>query len=93
MQQVDSTLHFPLAGVDVSTAYDRQRIGNPAEGVYGYSTPDAVNVRAIEPATNRARGGSRSGLSKWIETRPSGSTKWVIQCLDVIVTASAGAQG
>lgn len=90
MQSVDTTLHFPLSGVDVSTAFDRQRIGS-VEGVYSYSTPDAVNVRSIEPNTNRARGGSRPGLKKYVAARPMG-VRWVVQDLNVIVIASAEAQ-
>lgn len=91
MQDVPLVMKFPLSGVDVSTAFDRQRIGS-VEGVYSYSTPDAVNVRSIEPNTNRARGGSRPGLGKYVTTRPN-NVRWVCQGLDVVVIASAGAQG
>ncbi len=65
-QPVD--LHFPLAGLDVSTAYDRQPNRPVAGGDYARTTPVAVNVRAYEPRTDRSRGGSRSGLSRYPPT-------------------------
>lgn len=77
-------LHFPLCGVNVATAYDRQPIRTTQDGVYAYTTPAAQNVRAVEPETNRARGASRLGLEKWVETRPRG-VRWITQELTLIV--------
>lgn len=50
-------LVFPLRGIDSSNEYDRQPQG---------TTIDGENVRAFESLTQRARGGSRSGLNKYI---------------------------
>lgn len=71
-QFVDMT--FPRSGIDVSTGYAMQRTG---------TTPVGLNVRTFEPATNRARGGQRPGLSKYITTRPAGAA--LLQDLIAIV--------
>ncbi len=81
-------LHFPKAGVDVSQAFGAQparKIGE--EGEYAKTTPVGVNVRGVDPSELRYRGGTRPGLSKWISTRPIGSTRWVLQGLDVVYGA------
>jgi hypothetical protein len=49
-------LTFPTYGIDLSQEFDLQR---PA------TTPVAINVRGYEPQTQRDRGGSRPGLSKY----------------------------
>jgi hypothetical protein len=54
---------FPVAGIDVSMAFVQQR---------PQTTPSGLNVRAYEPGTNRARGGQRSGLSKFVGAQPNG---------------------
>lgn len=74
-------LPFPLRGVDVSTEYELQP---------ELTAPEAANVRGVEPATARERGGSRPGLSRWIDARV-GDTEAMIQCLDAVVTADADA--
>lgn len=60
--------HFPLAGLETSAVFDRQPTRNTRYGP-ARTTAEAQNVRAFEAATDRARGGSRPGLSKYIETR------------------------
>lgn len=50
-------LLFPEKGIDNSVALQQQRVG---------TTPVAVNVRLYEPSTDRARGGSRPGLVRFI---------------------------
>lgn len=72
-------LIFPVDGVDVSCAYDRQP---------GGTTPAGVNVRGYETLTNRDRGGSRSGLSPYMQLIPGGG---LIQCLNIIVDPTAPA--
>src|SRR5690348_392381 len=51
-------LQFPLEGVDETRSFVRQRSG---------TTPDALNVVTFDPGSNcsRARGGSRSGLTRY----------------------------
>lgn len=51
-------LSFPLAGIDSSDPVDSQR---------PMTTRDSLNVRSIEPSALRLRGGSRSGISKFID--------------------------
>lgn len=76
-------LTFPKLGVDVSTSYAEQREG---------TTPLGINVRTYEPLTNRARGGQRPGISKFISGQVSGTN--VIQELALLVsTGFAGIQG
>ncbi len=50
-----SDLQYPVEGVDSTRAFSRQRQG---------TTPGAQNVRAFDPGTDRARGGSRAGMDK-----------------------------
>ncbi len=73
-------MEFPARGVDVSEAFDEQR---------QLTTPVGTNVRLYEPSTMRARGGSRSGLTKFIEDQPDGSK--LIQHLNVIVDPTVDA--
>jgi hypothetical protein len=81
-QGVIADLFFPINGVDVSSSLELQTPD---------TTPLGTNVRAFEPTTNRARGGSRPGLSKFIPAVPSNSS--VIQHLNVIVDPQATAIG
>ena len=73
---------FPLRGIDVACVFDQQ----PPD-----STPVGLNVRAYESLTERARGGSRPGLSRYINAQVSGSNK--IQHLTYIVDPQAVALG
>ena len=58
MGQVDVLdVRFPLQGL--SRQYGFQ---SPLEGVSGYTTPDCLNVRSVDPFQFRLRGGSRPGL-------------------------------
>lgn len=64
----ESLLDFPLGGLDEQRAFVRQR-KVPGDGSAYYTTPDALNVRGYEWATDRLRGGSRPGLSRFLEGR------------------------
>lgn len=66
-------MHFPLAGIDLSSAFSVQPVHRTPKGQYARTTPDGRNVRAFDPATGRARGASRPGMSKYIAARLSGS--------------------
>lgn len=82
-----SDLWFPLNGSDVSVALEQQ---------IPDTTPLGLNVRAFEPQTMRARGGSRQGLSQYIPqalplSYASGSR--AIQMLQVVVDPQAIALG
>jgi hypothetical protein len=77
--QVD--LSFPDKGLDRSTEYQLQ----PAQ-----TTPDGTNVRAAGPEDFRQRGGSRAGLSRYIDQRVGGLDS-VIQHLNVIVDPTSPA--
>lgn len=68
-------LAFPVNGIDVAGAYMRQRRG---------TSPAGVNVRAFEPSSNRARGGCRAGLSRYLNAQVAGSTA-AIQELALLV--------
>lgn len=80
-------LFFPISGLDVSVALEWQTPD---------TTPEGVNVRTFEPSTNRARGGQRWGLSKYIDemlplSYSSGSP--AIQHLQLVVDPQAVALG
>ncbi len=51
-------LPFPPKGIDRRDAFDSQAKG---------TTPDAQNVRFFERATMRGRGGTRPGLTRFID--------------------------
>ncbi len=72
---------FPVSGIDVSVALEQQR---------PQTTPLGVNVRAFEPETLRARGGSRPGLVKFIPVQVDGFSH-VIQHLAIVVDPQAEA--
>lgn len=56
---------------------------------YARSTPVGVNVRGYESATQRLRGGSRCGLSKYVPTQVVGS-RFIVQDLNNIVIDQSG---
>lgn len=72
-------LAFPLAGVDAEQPFDMQPQG---------TTPEALNVCSVDPTTNRARGGSRPGLGRFL---PPLATLGTIQHLQIIVDPQADA--
>ena len=78
----DITLDFPVGGVDLSRAFYRQP---------KLTTPVAVNVRSFEPSESRARGGSRSGLIRWIDARVDG-TVTLVQHMNVVILPTEAAQ-
>lgn len=71
----NAPLDFPLRGL--STAYTTAL--QP-----GLTTPVATNVRSQDFFERRVRGGSRSGLSRYVDARVNGVNP--VQCLDVVVT-------
>lgn len=73
---------FPAAGVDVSSEFQRQ----PPQ-----TTPVGENVRAFDVLAERGRGGSRAGLSRFIDATVDGAN--VIQHLSVVVDPQADALG
>lgn len=75
--------HFPRAGVDLSMGFGKQPIRQLPDGTYVKTTPLGINVRTFEPTTNRARGATRPGLSKYISAQVNGAN--LIQLLDVLV--------
>ncbi len=68
-------LLFPLAGIDVSRAFAQQRSG---------TTPAGANVRAYEPGSNRARGGQRSGLTRYNTAIPGGSAALIQELFTLV---------
>lgn len=66
-------MHFPRGGMDVSRAAMSQPWRQGPPGVGGeptriYTTALARNARSFDPVTNRWRGGSRSGLAKYVSS-------------------------
>lgn len=76
-------LEFPDGGIDVSGEFQEQPPG---------TTPEAVNVRGVNPDTLRERGGSRAGLIKYIPG-PLFTGADLIQHLNVIVDPTGPALG
>jgi hypothetical protein len=75
-EPVTAAVEFPLLGVDTAFAPSLQR---------PRTTPVGTNARSQDPFERRLRGGSRTGLIRWIDERVNGVNE--IQCLDVVVTA------
>ncbi len=74
---------FPTKGIDQVTELESQRQDTTATG---------TNVRTYEPATLRARGGARPGLSKYIDDTASTTIAGsVIQHLNFIVDPTTDA--
>lgn len=73
---------FPTAGIDVSGPFGMQRKG---------TTPVGINVRAFEASTNRQRGGSRPGISKYVSDQISGDNR--VQCIENVITTSGTIPG
>lgn len=71
-------LEFPSSGLEEVRAYTRQRAGTTAQ---------AANVRGFEPGTDRARGGARAGLTKYLAAQVNGSAS--IQLVDHLNTATS----
>jgi hypothetical protein len=74
-------LLFPMKGLDISVEFELQPPG---------TTDAGTNVRAFEPLTGRARGGSRPGQAKYVTPQlPTGAE--VVQLLDTIVDPTVDA--
>jgi hypothetical protein len=84
-------MRFPVAGLDLTGPFASQRPRKLAEGVYGRTCADAVNVVAYECTADRRRGGSRPGLSRYIATRPI-TDQWVCQDLCSLIGAGDAVQ-
>lgn len=69
---------FPIFGIDQSDAFSDQRPQTTATG---------VNVVGFEPSSGRARGGSRPGLTRFIDSQLTGP----IQMLNIVISTSADA--
>jgi len=83
-------LHFPKAGLDVSAAFCNQPNRPVDDGKWVRSCAIGINVRGFEPSTNRNRGGSRPGLTKYLPRQVAG-TEFVVQELNVITGQQEGA--
>lgn len=75
----DAPLPFPLAGLDSSDPHDKQR---------PLTTRDGENVQSFDMLQNRARGGSRPGLTKYVGDTVTGLLNKPVQCLTTVVTVS-----
>jgi hypothetical protein len=73
-QETEKDMPFPLQGIDLSQGHAYQR---------PLTCETGVNVRAFEPISNRARGGSRSGLSKYLPAQVPAGTH-LIQHLNTV---------
>lgn len=74
VQETEKDMPFPLQGIDLSQGHAYQR---------PLTCETGVNVRAFEPLSNRAKGGSRSGLSKYLPAQVPAGTH-LIQHLNTV---------
>lgn len=82
-------LSFPLAGINNMGAFSDAKPQQMPNGEFGRTAQDALNVRSFETQTQRGRGGSRPGLTKYIATPLVAG--WIVQDLNSVVYTSAGA--
>jgi hypothetical protein len=79
-QEQVADLEFPVFGIDLVNEFELQRDS---------TTPVGLNVRGWEPATQRNRGGSRNGISKWLDALVNPiAGAMQIQDLNIIVTSN-----
>lgn len=72
---------WPLRGIHRGAGF---------QGQPGGTTPDALNVRSIDPSSGRSRGAQRPGLSRYLDAELSSGSP--IQCIDH-ATIAAGFSG
>jgi hypothetical protein len=72
---------WPLRGINRNFGF---------QGQPGGTTPDALNVRSIDPVSGRSRGAQRAGLTRYLDGELTASSP--IQCLDH-ATIAAGYTG
>ncbi len=87
----ETPIHFPFAGLVVSCPVSRQPARNvgPGKSDYARTTIIGHNVRGVQ-ADNRARGGSRCGLSRFIHAQVAGEA-FVVQHIAMLVTVEEAA--
>lgn len=88
--EIETFCHFPFAGLDVSRSFGRQPV-RQAGTRYSRTTPHAYNVRAYDALDGRMRGGSRTGLAKYIATQVSSEN--LIQGLGTVIGTGYSAPG
>lgn len=86
MTEQEIPMRFPLAGIDLSGRFSQQKPRQMPDGDYARTTPVGQNVRSFEPTSERARGGSRPGLAKYLDQPVGGIQDWIVQDLNLIVT-------
>lgn len=84
--------HFPKAGLHTADAFGRQptrQVGR-GQGQFVRTTADNQNVRSYDVVSGRDRGGSRSGLSKYVADKVpvtlGGTDEWIVQSLSILAT-------
>lgn len=88
MEDTYLDLHYPKGGVDVSRPFSNQPWRQGPRRADGeptriYTSADSENCRSYDPLTQRFRGGSRVGLSRYI-TNPL-VAGWMVQHLNTVV--------
>lgn len=82
-------LRFPYCGINLSVSFDQQDERPLPYNLKGMTTAEGVNVRAYEPATDRMRGASRPGISRYTPGTVAGP--YFIQELNTIVDPTEAA--
>ncbi len=77
-------LVFPLGGIDRSRAYSDPRPQSFPDGAPAFVTRSGLNVRAFDALLQRARGGSRPGLVRYV-TDPL-VRGWIVQGMNSLLT-------
>lgn len=78
-------LKYPLAGVSLLRGFEDQRPVPMPDGVgaFAFTARAGANVRSCEPGTNRIRGGSRPGLTRYLPVAVVAN--WIIQDLNSLI--------
>lgn len=86
-QETFQDFHFPKAGLNTAGPYGRQPVVQGRDGTYVRTAAQGVNVRSYDCLLGRDRGGSRTGLSKYVaQLLPT--TTWVIQEVNTLASTT-----
>lgn len=84
------TIHFPSGGIDRSLGQPKQPNRQTYEGMWRRTTQTGTNVRGFD-SEGIFRGGSRAGLSRWINAPVFGS-RYIVQDLNTTVYTGSPVQ-
>ena len=84
-------IHFPFAGINVISPVYKQPNQPAVNGDYARTVAIGINVRSFDH-TERSRGGSRQGITRYVNALPGG-VNYITQGLGILTTTGINAPG